>query len=407
MFKAYKYRIYPNVAQTQQFAKHFGCARWVYNWGLARKQAHYQNTNKNLSPRLLQDELVALKKVEKTAWLKEVNSQALLATLFDLNAAYANFFQKKSGFPRFKKKYDSVQSFQCPQHVKVDFPNKLLVLPKIGAVKAKLHRIFSGNIKTTTISRTACGHYYASVLVETPEALPVPTTVVEEQTIGLDLGINAFLVTSQGDRKTAPKSLYSKTKRLRTLQRRLSKKIPKSVNRSKARKRVARLHQQIKNRRLEAAHQTSAELVYKNHATSFALEDLNIKGLLKNRKLSRAISDCGWSEFIRQLQYKSAWVGKNIIKIDRWAPSSKQCSGCGHRKKTLLLSERLYNCEHCGLSIDRDLNAAINIKRFALAQNRAGMAQIEACGSCAGGDVLQETSSYHGMKQEAHFIQCA
>jgi putative transposase len=404
MFKAYKYRIYPDEKQTQQFAEHFGCVRWVYNWGLGRKQEHYQATQKNLSARQLQDELVALKKTEEKSWLNQVNSQALLAILLCLNTAFMNFFSKKSGFPRFKKKYDSEQSYQCPQHVTVDFLKEAIKLPKIGAIKAKLHRSFEGTIKTTTIRRTSSGHYYASILVETADVLPTATTVVPEDTLGIDLGINAFLVTSDGQKKPAVKPLFPKLKRIKTLQRRLSKKVPKSRNRSKARKHLARLHEQVKNRRLEAAHQASAELVYKNHATSFALEDLNVKGMLKNHKLARAISDCGWSEFVRQLEYKSAWVGKNVLKIDRWAPSSKQCSRCRHQKDRLSLGERLYDCTACGLKLDRDWNAAINIKWFALSKIGLEWPEFKPVDHALTGAPQCGSLVIHGMKQEAHFI---
>jgi len=413
MFKAYRYRIYPNQDQVGQLNQHFGCVRWVHNWAIERKRDHYAQQKQNLSIRQIQDELIALKKTKEKSWLKEVNSQALLAALMNVKAAFSNFFEKRAGRPKFKKKYDSEQSYQCPQHVKIDFINKAIHLPKIGWIKAKLHRKFDGMVKTTTITRTPSGHFYASVLVKTHESLPIPTTVQLKETIGIDLGINAFLVTSDGLKKEGPKFLRKGLKQLRKLQRRLSKKQLKSHNRAKAKRKLARCHEKIKNQRLSFSHQISSELVFKNHATSFAIEDLNIKGMLKNRKLSKAVSDCGWSEFVRQLRYKSAWMGKNVLKIGRWDPSSKRCSGCGLNKETLSLSERVYQCVHCGLSIDRDLNAAINIKQFALAQNRDGIAQIQACGSCNGGDVSEEAllslkiSSHHGMKQEAPLIKCA
>ena len=411
MFKAYRFRIYPNQAQVREMASHFGCARWVYNWALGKMIAYYEEHQKGLPIRKVQDELVALKKTEEKAWLREVNSQALLASLMDVKKAFVNFFEKRAGFPRFKKKYDSKQSYQCPQHVKVNIQDNCIVLPKIGAVKAKLHRTFQGTIKTTTISRNSSGHYYTSILVETAEALPIPTTVDLEYTLGLDLGINHFLVTSEGAKAENPRNLAKGLKRIKKLQRQLAKKEKCSANRAKARKRLARQHEKVKNKRLAAIHRVSANLVFKNQATSFAIEDLNVKGMLKNRKLSKAISDCGWSEFTRQLQYKSAWMGKNVLIIGRWDPSSKLCSHCGHKKETLSLNQRIYDCTHCGLSIDRDHNAAINIKKIALAQYRDGVAQIQACGPSSGGDVFKEDflkmSSHHGMKQEAPFIKCA
>lgn len=413
MFKAYQFRIYPNAKQTKEMASHFGCARWVYNWALNKMIDHYQEYQKSLPIRTIQDELVALKKTEEKSWLREVNSQALLAALMNLKKAFISFFEKRTGFPRFKKKYDSRKSYQCPQHVKVNFSKGYIDIPKIGAVKSKLHRSFEGKIKTTTITQNAVGHYYASVLVDTPESIPMPTTVEPEQILGLDLGINHLFTTSEGKTEKNPRNLTRNLKRLKRLQRQLTKKTKKSANRAKARKRLARQHEKIKNRRLATIHQASANLVFKNQATSFAIEDLNVKGMLKNRKLSKAISDCGWSELTRQLEYKSAWVGKNVLVIGRWEPSSKLCSQCGHQKETLSLGERIYDCKHCGISIDRDLNAAINIKQIALAQYRDGTARIQACGSCSGGDAFRKAlpskkaSSYHGMKQEAPFRECA
>jgi len=411
MFKAYRYRIYPNQEQVKQFACHFGCARWAYNWALSQKQEYYREHGKGISLRKIQDNLVSLKKTPVKAWLREVNSQALLASIRDSETAYKNFFQKRAKFPRFKRKMDSKQSFQCPQHVTVNFIKNRITLPKIGPVKAKLHRSFQGKIKTTTISKNAAGHYYASILVETVQPTPIPTAIDPNYTLGIDLGIKSFIMTSEGSEKQSLKSLKCGLRRLKILQRRVSKKVLGSLNRAKARKRLARHHEKIKNRRLNTSHQISAELVFKNHATSFAVEDLNVSGMLKNRKLSRAIYDCAWSEFIRQLHYKSTWAGKNVLKIGRWEPSSKRCSGCGQIKETLSLNERVYHCEHCGLCIDRDHNAAINIRHFALVQNRVGGARIQACGSCNGGDGGKQkalsSSSYHGMKQEAPFKECA
>ena len=295
-----------------------------------------------------------------------MNSQTLLASLANLDTAYKKFFQKKAKFPKFKKEYSGYQSYQCPQHVKVHFSSNTIDLPKIKGVKAELHRKFDGKIKTCTIKKTPTNKYFISVLVESKEIEPIATTITTEQTIGIDLGIKSLLITSDNHCQQNNKYLDRNQSKLKKLQRRLAKKVEKSSNRAKARQRLACLHEKIANQRLDSIHKASANLVYKTHATSFAVEDLNVKGMMKNHKLARAISDCSWSKFLDLLEYKSKWSGKNVITINRWAASSKTCSRCKHKKEDLKLSDRIYVCNSCNLEIDRDLNAAINIKRFAL-----------------------------------------
>ncbi len=403
MLKAYRYRIYPNATQAQAFAAHFGCARWVYNWGLEKKTAHYKETKKTLSKRALQDALVVLKKSEDKQWLNEVNSQTLLAALANLDVAYRNFFQKRAKHPKFKSKYKGHQSYQCPQHVKVDFENELIHLPKIKSLKVKLHRSFEGKIKTCTIRKTPTDKYYISVLVENEAPIPIPTTIEEKQTVGIDLGIKALLITSHNETEPNHKFLYKKTRRIRRLQRQLSKKEKTSKNRVKAKKRLARLHEQVGYQRKDMIHQASAKLVYKSHDTCFAIEDLNVAGMMKNHKLAKAIGDCGWGNLIATLTYKAQWTGKTVLVIDRWAPSSKTCSHCGGYKKELTLADRTFRCTDCGIAIDRDYNAACNIKRFALAQ--IGMEQPDskpADHALAGPTSCQLAT--HEMKQEAASI---
>ncbi|MCK4264888.1 helix-turn-helix domain-containing protein, partial [Candidatus Babeliales bacterium] len=187
MLKAFKYRIYPNQFQKQKFAEHFGCARFVYNWALNKKETFYKKTKKNLSKRMLQDQLVALKKEQ--LWLTDVNSQTLLASLFNLDTAFTKFFKRSAKYPRFKKRYAGKQSYQCPQHVQVNFANNMVNLPKIKNIKAKLHREFEGRIKTCTISRIATNNYYISILVENGKKEPAPAYIEKEKKMGLDLGI--------------------------------------------------------------------------------------------------------------------------------------------------------------------------------------------------------------------------
>jgi putative transposase len=206
MLKAYKYRIYPTKAQASQLACHFGCARHVYNSALAAKEKHYQDTGKNLSKRAIQDAMVLSKKIA-FPWLRDVNSQSLLASLDNLDRAFANFFSGRAKFPRYKKKYSGWQSFQCPQHVSVDAEAGVIHLPKIKGIKAKLHRRLSGKIKTVTIKRTPSGHYFASVLVEDEMLLPIASPVIPEQTIGLDVGLTHVLIDSEGNKTDNPRFL--------------------------------------------------------------------------------------------------------------------------------------------------------------------------------------------------------
>ena len=366
MLKAYKYRSYPTKAQAELMGKHFGCARHVYNWALNLKQAHYQETGKSLSKRALQDLLVTSKKTDKP-WLNEVNSQSLLASLLNLDNAFGHFFKKRAQFPRFKKKQASWQSFQCPQHVEVNFEEGLLNLPKIKNIPTKFHRPFLGKIKTVTLKRAPSGKYFASILVEDLDITPIPALIEQEKTLGLDMGISHFLIDSEGNKVENPKPLLNALQKLQAEQRKFSRLKKDSHNRAKQKSKVAILHEKVANKRYDFIHQLSAKLADKNQATSFAIEDLHIKGMIQNRKLARAIADCGWRMFLNALSYKCDWNGKNIIKIGRFAASSKTCSACGIKQEKLPLSIREWQCS-CGTQHDRDINAAIMIKQFSLAQ---------------------------------------
>ena len=398
MLKAYKYRIYPNTIQRRSFGDHFGCARWVYNWALEKRKSHHEKTGETMSRRELQDELVGLKKDKD--WLRQVNSQALLASLINLDTAYKNFFKGRAKFPRFKSKYHGHQSYQCPQHVKVDIITKQVNLPKIKGINIRLHRKFYGDIKTCTVSKSPTDKYYISILVETPEVDPKAVEVEGNKTLGIDLGIKEFAITSSGKKESNHKYLYKSSRKLKLAQRRFFKKVKGSANRAKARRRVAKVYEKLTNQRKYRAHQLSATLVYKSHDTSFALEDLNVQGMMKNHKLAKAIGDCGWHFFIKTLQYKSQWSGKNVIMIDRWFPSSKTCSQCGNVKEELLLSTRTYKCEYCNISLDRDVNAAINIKKAALLQIGQGLPEYKPVDHAMAG-TIHHSLVIHGAKQEA------
>ena len=364
MLRAYKYRIYPNNAQKQMLAHHFGCVRWVYNWALANVKTHYEKTEKQLSRRELQDALVALKHTEEHSWLREVNSQSLLGALLHLHKAYQNFFKKRAKYPKFKKKHNR-QTFECPQHVKLD---SHLHLPKIKGIKIKQHRSFQGKIKTVTLTKTPSEKYYASILIESEALHPMLAPVKKEKTIGIDLGLNHFVITSQGKKISSPKFLKKSLKRLGMQQKIRSRKDwkNKSTNYKKQCIKVARTHEKVANRRYNFIQQYTATLVSESQATSFAVEDLHVKGMIKNRKLARSIADSSWGTFLRVLSYKSKWHGKNVLTIGRFVASSKTCHVCGHKREKMPLDIREWDCV-CGLSHDRDVNAAKVIKKQAIA----------------------------------------
>ena len=402
MNRAYILRLYPNAKQAIILEKHFGCVRKVYNHCLALQieQLLASSEDKSLPMlhgwRELQDNLVAMKYKDDYAYLCEVNSQSLLATLQNLKKGFSNFFRKKAkhnlkhkpktiakikermgdrfvplmaykGFPTFKRKHHK-QSFACPQHVTLDQDTGVITLPKIkGGIKAVFTREVVGKVKTVTITKTPTGKYYASVLVNNDDVIPTPTTIEPSQTLGIDLGLSHLLITSDGDKVDNPRFLKDSLTKLGVAQKKLSRKVKGSNNRERQRIVVAQCHERIANQRLDAHHQLTHRLVSENQATTFAVEDLGIKNMVKNKKLARAIHDAGWGQFIRLLTYKALWWGKNVIKVNRFYPSSKTCASCGSKVDKLPLSVRSWQCQHCHTIHDRDINAATNIRRQALA----------------------------------------
>ena len=378
MYKAYKYRLYPNKEQEQLILKHIGSCRFIYNYGLNKKVTAYQTDKTSISRFQIQADLPILKKQKDTAWLKEVNSLSLQAALACLDNAFTRFFKEKKGFPKFKSKKDGHQSFLIPQNTKVDFDNNRVFIPKFkGGIKCKLHRKFEGNIKTSTISKTPTGKYYISILVETNEIIPKKKPCCENQAVGIDLGIKTFATISDGFTIENPRNLKKSLKKLKKLQKEVSRKNKGSNNRMKSVKRLALLHEKVTNRRNDFLHKVSYELV--NKYDTICLETLSSKNMMHNHHLAQALSDIAIGNFNSMMNYKGEWYGTNIIHIGRFEPSSKMCT-CGFIHKELKLSDRAWTCPQCGSVNDRDLLAANNIKRFAFCKNNtAGTAGIHAC----------------------------
>ncbi len=302
--------------------------------------------------------LTELKRHPDFLWLKEVPSQTLQQSLLNLNAAYKNFFEKRAKYPRFKKK-NNKQSIRFPQHLKVE--NGSVYLSKIGWVKVNFHRPIEGKIKSATVTKTKTGKYEISFVCEVKE----PTPVFSGSEIGIDVGLKTFAVTSEGEFFEQAKFLMESEKKMAKWQRRLARRQRGSRGYNEAHLKVAKLHEKITNQRKDFQHKLSRYLV-ENHSAIY-LEDLNVKGMVKNRRLAKHISDAAWGQFTRFLAYKGEWYGCWVEKIDRFAPSSKLCSVCGFKNTELTLKDREWVCPNCGTNHDRDLNAARNILEIARA----------------------------------------
>lgn len=344
----------PTSEQVVLLNKHIGSSRFVYNLALEVKQTAYASARVNLSCFDLIKQIPDLK--DECTWLKEVNSQSLQAPIRNLDNAFTRFFKGQGCFPRFKKK-SSGGSFNVPQSVALE--NGKLIIPKFKkGIEIVLHRPIKGEIRQATISKTPTGRYFASILCETGDANKAKKTVDEKTTIGIDLGIKTFIVASDGKEYDNPKFLKKQLTRLKYTQRKFSKYKGK-----RTKHRLAVLHEKVANKRKDFLHKVSSELI-KNH-DSIAIENLQVANMLKNHKLAQAIQDAGWGMFTDFLKYKSEWYGVNILEIGTFEPSSKTCSNCGSINKYLTLQDREWTCS-CGSVLNRDTNAATNIKNFAL-----------------------------------------
>ena len=370
MLKTYKYRIYPTQEQKEQMQKIFGQVRFVYNLGLETKISAYTGNKKNIDMFDLNNQIKELKDNE-CPWLKESPSQALQASIRNLDNAYTNFF-RGNGFPKFKNKHGK-QSFQLPQGVYLE-NEKQIFIPKLKLINIDLHRIFKGEIKTVTVSKSTTNKYFVSIMVETGELKPEKKPIKIGTSVGIDLGIKDFVITSDG-KKFENKDFFKSTmQKLRVEQRSLSRKKKGSNHYLKQKMIVALLHEHIKNQRQDYLHKISLFLV-KNYDT-ICMENLNVSGMVKNHNLARSISDMGWRELRTMVEYKCDWYGKNQSIIGRFDPSSKTCSNCGHINKELTLNDREWTCVKCNTKHDRDENAAKNIRNFGL-RNQPSVTQSE------------------------------
>ena len=361
MLKGLKYRLYPTNSQKELISKHIGSSRFVYNLALETKNTAYLGSKHNFSPFDLIKQLPDLKK--ECEWLKEVNSQSLQQSIQNMDIAFKKFF-KGAGFPKFKSKHRGKQSFSIPQNVIVE--NNLLIIPKFKeGINIVLHREIKGTIKSATISVTPTGKYFVSILVDTNTEIPTKAPITENATIGIDLGIKDFAITSDGEVFENPKNLQKAQSKLKYVQRKYSKNKGK-----RTKQRLALLHEKVVNKRKDFLHKISTKLIRENQ--TICLEDLAVSNMVKNHNLAQAISDVSWSTFVTMLEYKADWYGKNILRIGRFAPSSKTCSCCGAINKELTLKDREWTCGRCSTVLDRDVNASINIKSFALKNYLSG-----------------------------------
>ena len=393
MLAATKIRIYPNAVQADKLAKAFGCARWYWNNSLAETQKVYQETGKGLGQYQLNARLPQLK--SEIEWLGETHSQVLQSVSLHLSRAFVNFFERRAKYPQFKSKHRK-QSIQYPQGVKVVDACKVY-LPKIGHVKAIVHRELAGSIKTVTVSKDPSGKYFASILCENLVAMP--DISLNGKILGIDVGLTDLAVTSDGSKFANPKHVLKAQKNLAKKQQHLSRKAKGSNTRNKARLLVAKAHERVANARQDYLQKLSTRLVNENQV--IAVEDLHVKGMMKNHNLARAIGDAGWGSFTNMLKYKTARQGKGYIEVNRFFASSKTCSCCLHAQAKMPLDVRMWTCDQCGAKHDRDINAALNIRNEAQRMITAGIVVTANGGAVSRSAGRKSSISLAPLKLEA------
>lgn len=367
MKRTYKYKIKPTHKQKQQLLEVFGCVRFIYNWGLNRKIKVWNEEHRTISYFDLAKELTHMKQTREFIWLKNIPAECLQQSLRNLDNAYTQFFKAKKGFPKFKSKKKSKESAKYISCVHFDFDNWKVKIPKCGWVnicKNKTFNVSQCKLGTLTVSMDKCGEYWCSILVDDNIHPKPKAKIMDETSVGVDLGIKHYATLSDGTKFPNPKHLEQSLKKLKTLHRKFSRTQKDSNRHEVMRLKLAKLHRKAMNERVDFLHKLTTYLV-ENYDT-ICLENLNIVGMMKNHKLAHKIQNASWGEFVRMLKYKADWKGKNIVFIGRFEPSTKMCSKCGYINREITLSVREWVCPVCGEHHDRDVNAAINIKKFAL-----------------------------------------
>jgi putative transposase len=372
-----KVRLYPTSAQEQKLSKQFGCARWAWNWALEETRRLYRETGKGLSYFGMTKCLPKLK--DDNPWLMEADAQVLQQSLRHLACSFRNFFEKNSGYPRFKNKRDR-QSIQFPQRVSLE--GNFIYLPKVGWVRAVIHRPIIGHIKTVTVSKSPCGHFFASILTDREIFLPEVNSI--GPAIGVDVGIAHLAITSDGSKFDNLTHIRRSENNLAIKQKKMDRKILASKSHERARIMVAKVHQKVANQRRDYLHKISRRIVDENQVIS--VEQINTKMMLKNRHISKSVADAGWGYLCNFLEYKSAIAGKIFIRIGRFYPSSKSCSVCGFVADKMPLKIRSWTCPSCKTLHDRDVNAAKNIRDEGLRMLAAGIVA-----SAGGGNVRRKS----------------
>lgn len=426
MLKSVEYRIYPNKEQEILFAKHFGCNRLIYNKMLDLRTSYFLKYQEPLSKYELNNYITFLKKTDEYNFLKEVHSQTLQQTVQDLDTAFINYFRnpdkkdlkgkvkKKlqrgedvvitlsdhAGYPNYKTKHSNRHSIRFPQGGKIDEENNKVFIPKIKWIKARIHRIIQGEIRSVTIKKVPSGKYFAVFLIEDNMSYLPELPIERNKTIGIDMGLKDFCILSNGTKITNPKFLRNKECRLKILQKRLSRKQKSSKNRNKARIKVAKIHERIYNERKDFLNKLTTQLTNDSQVSTYCLETLNIKGMVKNHNLAKSISEASWYQFKILLESKCKKLGKHVISIGQFEPSSKLCP-CGYKNNNLTLRDREWTCPNCGTHHDRDILAANNIKNMALTKvNMTNISRPERSGG------LEELLSLdRALNQEAMFFR--